>query len=75
MVTNLSVSKCSNAAAAYRECTQYAIAQLNLPNVSMYLDAGHAGWLGWPANIGPAATEVCIFSTFIEYIKANNSPL
>lgn len=21
----------------------------------MYLDAGHAGWLGWPANIGPAA--------------------
>jgi cellulase/cellobiase CelA1 len=30
--------------------------QLNLPNVSMYLDAGHAGWLGWAANIGPAAT-------------------
>lgn len=22
----------------------------------MYLDAGHAGWLGWSANIGPAAT-------------------
>ena len=21
----------------------------------MYLDAGHAGWLGWPANIQPAA--------------------
>lgn len=21
----------------------------------MYLDAGHAGWLGWSANIGPAA--------------------
>jgi cellulose 1,4-beta-cellobiosidase len=21
----------------------------------MYLDAGHAGWLGWPANLGPAA--------------------
>lgn len=34
----------------------YAIQQLNLPNVSMYLDAGHAGWLGWSANIGPAAT-------------------
>lgn len=20
----------------------------------MYLDAGHAGWLGWPANLTPA---------------------
>jgi cellulose 1,4-beta-cellobiosidase len=28
---------------------------LNLPNVAMYLDAGHAGWLGWAANINPAA--------------------
>jgi cellulose 1,4-beta-cellobiosidase len=30
--------------------------RLNLPNVAMYLDAGHAGWLGWAANIQPAAT-------------------
>ena len=22
----------------------------------MYLDGGHAGWLGWPANLTPAAT-------------------
>lgn len=57
MVTNLSVQKCANAAASYRTCTQYALKQLNLPNVSMYLDAGHGGWLGWAANIGPAATE------------------
>ncbi|KAF8863659.1 hypothetical protein BDZ45DRAFT_583501 [Acephala macrosclerotiorum] len=56
LVTNLSVSKCSNAEAAYKECIEYAISTLNLPNVSMYLDAGHAGWLGWSANIGPAAT-------------------
>lgn len=28
---------------------------LNLDNVVMYLDAGHAGWLGWTANITPAA--------------------
>jgi len=56
LVTNLSVSKCANAQAAYLQCVEYAIAQLNLPNVSMYLDAGHAGWLGWSANIGPAAT-------------------
>ena len=56
LVTNLSVSKCANAEAAYKECIEYAITRLNLPNVSMYLDAGHAGWLGWSANIGPAAT-------------------
>ncbi|KAI0418420.1 hypothetical protein EKO27_g10090 [Xylaria grammica] len=55
LVTNLSVSKCSNAKAAYLECTDYAVRQLNLDNVSMYLDAGHAGWLGWPANLTPAA--------------------
>ncbi|KAI9041567.1 glycoside hydrolase family 6 protein [Aspergillus affinis] len=55
LVTNLDVTKCANAKDAYLECTNYAITQLNLPNVAMYLDAGHAGWLGWPANIGPAA--------------------
>jgi cellulose 1,4-beta-cellobiosidase len=56
LVTNLSVEKCAEAEAAYLQCVTYAIQQLNLPNVSMYLDAGHAGWLGWSANIGPAAT-------------------
>ncbi|KAG2415557.1 exoglucanase 2 precursor [Aspergillus terreus] len=55
LVTNMNVEKCANAHDAYLECTNYAITQLNLPNVAMYLDAGHAGWLGWPANIGPAA--------------------
>jgi cellulose 1,4-beta-cellobiosidase len=56
LVTNLSVAKCAAAESAYKQCIEYAIAQFNLPNVSMYLDAGHAGWLGWSANIGPAAT-------------------
>ncbi|OTB18636.1 glycoside hydrolase family 6 protein [Daldinia sp. EC12] len=55
MITNLNVAKCANAEKAYLECTQYAIKKLNLPNVAMYLDAGHAGWLGWPANLAPAA--------------------
>ncbi|TGO60588.1 hypothetical protein BCON_0034g00240 [Botryotinia convoluta] len=68
LVTNLSVAKCSNAQAAYLESTEYAIAQLNLPNVAMYLDAGHAGWLGWPANIGPAA------QLFGKVYKAAGSP-
>ncbi|KAK4120941.1 glycoside hydrolase family 6 protein [Parathielavia appendiculata] len=56
MVTNMGVAKCSGAASTYRELTVYALKQLNLPHVAMYMDAGHAGWLGWPANIQPAAT-------------------
>nr|XP_036575920.1 Cellobiohydrolase II [Colletotrichum truncatum]KAF6782576.1 Cellobiohydrolase II [Colletotrichum truncatum] len=55
LVTNLNVPKCAGAQAAYLECTDYAIRQLNLPHVAMYLDGGHAGWLGWPANLPPAA--------------------
>ncbi|KAL1963325.1 hypothetical protein VTN77DRAFT_8446 [Rasamsonia byssochlamydoides] len=55
LVTNLNVEKCANAESAYLECINYAITKLNLPNVAMYLDAGHAGWLGWSANLQPAA--------------------
>ncbi|QKX55097.1 uncharacterized protein TRUGW13939_02189 [Talaromyces rugulosus] len=55
MVTNLSVEKCANAQSAYYECVNYAVQKLNLDNVSMYIDAGHAGWLGWEANLTPAA--------------------
>lgn len=29
--------------------------KLSAVGVTSYLDAGHAGWLGWPANLGPAA--------------------
>jgi len=56
LVTNLDVAKCANAESAYLECVNYAITNLNLPSVTMYLDAGHAGWLGWSANLSPAAT-------------------
>ncbi|GIJ84027.1 hypothetical protein Asppvi_002860 [Aspergillus pseudoviridinutans] len=55
LVTNMAVPKCANAHDAYLECTNYALTKLTAPNVAMYLDAGHAGWLGWPANIAPAA--------------------
>ncbi|KAG5998514.1 Exoglucanase 2 [Claviceps lovelessii] len=55
MVTNLHVEKCAHAKSAYLEGVGYALRQLNLPNVAMYLDAGNAGWLGWPANQVPAA--------------------
>ncbi|KAF5662728.1 endoglucanase type b [Fusarium heterosporum] len=55
MVTNLSTPKCAKAESAYKELTIYAVKELNLPNITMYLDAGHGGWLGWPANLPPAA--------------------
>ncbi|TFK76357.1 cellobiohydrolase II-I, partial [Pluteus cervinus] len=55
LVTNLNVAKCSGAQTAYKSGVIYALQQLNTVGVYMYLDAGHAGWLGWPANLSPAA--------------------
>jgi cellulose 1,4-beta-cellobiosidase len=43
--------------------------QFNTVGVYMYLDAGHAGWLGWPANLSPAA------QFFAQLYKAAGSPL
>jgi cellulose 1,4-beta-cellobiosidase len=51
IATNLGVERCAAAEPVYRRATAYAIAQLSLPNVSIYLDAAHAGWLGWPKNL------------------------
>ncbi|KAL1634812.1 hypothetical protein SLS58_010555 [Diplodia intermedia] len=68
LVTNLNVAKCANAESAYKESIEYAIKALNLDNVAMYLDAGHAGWLGWPANQQPTA------DLFAEIYKAAGSP-
>ena len=47
LVTNMGVEKCANAAQAYHESSVYAVSTLNMPNVAIYLDGGHAGWLGW----------------------------
>ncbi|UPX18524.1 Cellulose 1,4-beta-cellobiosidase (non-reducing end) [Ascochyta rabiei] len=68
MVTNMGVQKCSRAAPYYKDLTAYALRKLNFANVDMYLDGGHAGWLGWDANIGPAA------KLFAEVYKAAGSP-
>ena len=69
LVTNLNVQKCANAEATYKACVTYALQQLASVGVYMYMDAGHAGWLGWPANISPAAT---LFASM--YKSANSSP-
>lgn len=55
MVTNMGVPKCAGAAAAYKEGTIYTVKALNELGVFMYMDGGHAGWIGWPANLEPAA--------------------
>jgi len=47
LVTNMNLPKCADSRSAYVDSTVYAIQKLQLPNVSIYLDAAHAGWLGW----------------------------
>jgi len=68
LVTNLSVQKCSNAKQVYTDSVTYAIKTLNFNNVAQYMDAGHAGWLGWSANLDPAA------KLFAQVYKAAGSP-
>jgi cellulose 1,4-beta-cellobiosidase len=51
MVTNLAVDRCAVADRVYRRGIAYAISKLSLPNVHIYLDAGHSQWLGWPRNL------------------------
>ncbi|ORY70923.1 1, 4-beta cellobiohydrolase [Pseudomassariella vexata] len=58
LVTNADLATCQASAAGYREGVAYALETLNLPNVVMYLDAGHGGWLGWNDNLEPGAEEL-----------------
>lgn len=55
MATNMGVAKCQKAKPAYINGIVYAIKSFHLPNVSVYLDAAHAGWLGWDDNRGKIA--------------------
>jgi len=50
IATNLNVEKCALSDQVYRRSIAYAISKLKLPNVSIYIDAAHAGWLGWGNN-------------------------
>lgn len=50
LVTNLNVPKCAVSQHVYKHSVAYAIARLSLPNVFIYLDSAHAGWLGWDGN-------------------------
>lgn len=50
LATNLGMPKCAASEKAYRSSIAYAISKLAMPHVSLYLDAAHAGWLGWDGN-------------------------
>ena len=51
LITNLENPKCQAAEGIYKRGIAYAITKLSLPNVFLYLDAAHSGWLGWPKNL------------------------
>jgi cellulose 1,4-beta-cellobiosidase len=50
LATNMALPMCQEAKHAYKAGIAYAIKKLALPNVSIYLDAAHSGWLGWDDN-------------------------
>jgi cellulose 1,4-beta-cellobiosidase len=50
MATNMALPKCQLAKSVYKNGIVYAIKSFKLPNVSVYLDAAHSGWLGWDDN-------------------------
>jgi len=68
IVTNADKDACKKSTDGYRQGVAYAIKNLNLPNVVMYLDAGHGGWLGWDANLKPGAKELA------DVYKSGGSP-
>ncbi len=50
LATNLNVPRCAQSDLVYRRSIAYAITKLAMPHVSLYMDAAHAGWLGWDGN-------------------------
>jgi cellulose 1,4-beta-cellobiosidase len=68
-VTNQGVPFCAAATPVYEEGIAYAIAKLQHPNVSLYMDAAHGGWLGWADNLKPTAE---IFARVVNMAKKIN---
>jgi len=58
VTTNSSVPTCATAAPFYEQGVAYALDKLHaIANVYTYVDAAHAGWLGWPNNTSGAVNE------------------
>lgn len=58
IVTNQAIAFCANATPVYEAGIAYAISELQMDHVALYLDAAHGGWLGWPATLPEAAAEL-----------------
>jgi len=62
LATNQADPHCGNTAttAAYEQGIPYAVSTLKAqcPACSLYVDAAHSGWLGWPNNMQSFSTEV-----------------
>ncbi|KAF1937782.1 cellobiohydrolase-like protein II precursor [Clathrospora elynae] len=69
-ITNQGVPFCANATPVYEQGIAYAIAKLQFPNVHLYIDAAHGGWLGWADNLKPTAQ---IFAKVVEMARAINA--
>lgn len=68
-ITNQGVPFCANATPVYEQGIAYAIAKLQYPNVNLYIDAAHGGWLGWADNLKPTAQ---IFAKVVTMAKKIN---
>jgi cellulose 1,4-beta-cellobiosidase len=55
LVTNMANPRCAAVAGIYKRGIAYAMTKLAQPNVFLYLEAAHAGWLGWPKNLARSA--------------------
>jgi cellulose 1,4-beta-cellobiosidase len=68
-ITNQGIPFCATATPIYEEGIAYAISKLQFPNVHLYIDAAHGGWLGWADNLKPTAQ---IFAKVVSMAKALN---
>ncbi|KAF2463537.1 cellulase [Lindgomyces ingoldianus] len=68
VVPNVNTSSCKHVVDSYRQNVPYALRNLNLPNVVMYLDGAHGGLLGWRYILKSAAQELA------DTYKAAGSP-
>ncbi|KAJ8107522.1 hypothetical protein OPT61_g8805 [Boeremia exigua] len=69
-VTNQGIPACAKATPFYEEGIAYAISKLQAPNVHLYIDAAHGGWLGWADNL-PLTADV--FARVLALAKARDA--
>ncbi|KAG9242058.1 endoglucanase-6B [Calycina marina] len=75
LITNQEIPYCQAASPGYEEGLAYAIAKLQLPNVALYLDAAHGGWLGWDDNLGPAAAQFAKVVALAKNFTSKDAPV